>query len=120
MKLNFDLNIHFWIGLAIFVASAISTGTIHLTNAIPDAAIPYVTAWAGIFNVIGTGYLTSALAMHNASPASKIDAAAALPEVKGIVTATAAIAEAAPSDKVVSAAADIPPPVVEVKVPKAS
>ncbi len=119
MKLNFDLNIHFWIGLAIFVASAISTGTIHLTNAIPDAAIPYVTAWAGIFNVIGTGYLTSALAMHNASPQAKIDAAAALPEVKGIVT-TPTLATEAPSDKVVAKAADIPPPVVEIKDQKAS
>jgi len=120
MKLNFDLNIHFWIGLAIFVASAISTGTIHLTNAIPDAAIPYVTAWAGILNVVGSGYLTGALALHNASPQAKIDAAAALPEVRGIVTATAATAEQAPSDKVVAKAADIPPPVVEIKTPKAS
>jgi hypothetical protein len=72
MKLNLDLSIHFWIGLVIFLAAAISTGTIHLTNAIPDIAIPYVTAWAGIFNVVGSGYLTTALALHNASPEAKV------------------------------------------------
>lgn len=108
MKLNLDLSIHFWIGLVIFVASAISTGTIHLTNAIPDVAIPYVTAWAGILNVIGAGYLTTALALHNASPEAKINAAAALPEVRGILTKTTEVAEAAPSDKVVATVADIP------------
>ncbi len=107
MKLDFDLNIHFWIGLAIFVASAISTGTINLSHAIPDDAIPAVHAWAGILDVIGTGYLTGALALHNASPQAKLAAAAALPEVRGIV-ASPAVAEQAPSDKVVATVAEIP------------
>ncbi len=120
MKFNFDFNPHFWIGLVIFLSSAISSGTIHLTNAIPADAIPYVTAWSSIISIVGSGYLTAALGMHNASPQAKIDAAAALPEVRGIVTATAAVAAEAPSDKVVAKAADIPPPVVEIKDQKAS
>jgi hypothetical protein len=120
MKVNLDLSVHFWIGLVIFIASAISTGTIHLTNAIPEVAIPYVTAWAGILNVIGSGYLTTALALHNASPEAKIDAVKAdptarntlisavadMPEVKGIVT-TPAVAHDTDSDKVVATAGEI-------------
>jgi len=127
MKINLDLSVHFWIGLVIFIASAISTGTIHLTNAIPDGAIPYVTAWAGILNVIGSGYLTTALALHNASPQAKIDAVKAdpearntlissvadMPEVKGIV-ATPIVAKNTESDKVVATVAEIPAPVAGV------
>jgi hypothetical protein len=111
---------HFWIGLFIFTATAISSGTIHLTGMIPGDYVPIANSWASAFSVIGTGYLTAALGLHNASPQAKIAEAAALTEVKGIVT-TQAIATAAPSDKVVAAAADIPPPVVEVKAaqPKA-
>lgn len=107
MKLNFDFNIHFWLGLVIFMASAISSGTIHLTHAIPDVAIPYVTAWSSIISVVGTGYLTAALGLHNASPQAKMEAAAALPEVKGIVT-TRAMAADTVSEKVVATVAEIP------------
>ncbi len=131
MKLNIDLSVHFWIGLAIFISSAISTGTIHLTNAIPDVAIPYVVAWSSIISIVGSGYLTAALGLHNASPQAKIEAVqsspagrntlisavADMPEVKGIV-ATASVAYDTESDKVVAKATDIPPPVVETKTPK--
>ena len=102
-----DLSIHFWIGLAIFIASGIATGIIHLNGAIPAEWIGPITSWAGIFNVIGTGYLTSALGLHNASPQAKMDAAAALPEVKGIVTTPAMAAETV-SNKVVATASEIP------------
>ena len=108
MKLNFDFNPHFWVGLAIFITTAISSGTIHLTNAIPDVAIPYVTAWSSIISIVGSGYLTAALGMHNASPEAKIEAAAALPEVRGIVTATKELADSTPSEKVVSTTAEVP------------
>lgn len=107
MKLNIDLSPHFWIGLVIFVCTAISSGTINLTHAIPDDTIPYVTAWSSILSVVGTGYLTAALGLHNASPQAKIDVAAALPEVKGIVVQRD-VAAAAPSDKVVATAAELP------------
>ena len=108
MKLNLDLNIHFWIGLAIFISTGVASGGINLSHMIPDASIPYATAWLNFFSFIGSGYLTAALGMHNASPEAKIEAAAALPEVRGIVTTMPATAEAAPSEKVVATAADIP------------
>lgn len=121
MKLNIDLSLHFWIGLAIFVCTAVSSGTIHLTNAIPEVAIPYVVAWSSIISIIGSGYLTAALGLHNASPEAKIEAVqstpagrnmlisatADMPEVKGIV-ATPSVAHDTESDKVVAKAADIP------------
>jgi hypothetical protein len=107
---------HFWIGLAIFTATAISSGAIHLTGMIPADYVPIANAWASAFAVVGSGYLTAALGLHNASPQAKIAEVAALPDVRGIVT-TEAVATAAPSDKVVAKAADIPPPVVEAKKP---
>lgn len=61
-----NTSIHFWIGLFIFICSAIATGTIHLTGAVPAEWVGPVTAWAGIFNVIGTGYLTAALGLTTA------------------------------------------------------
>jgi hypothetical protein len=107
MKINVDLSIHFWIGLVIFIASAISAGTIHLTNAIPMDWIPSVTAWAGILSVVGNGYMVGALALHNASPQARLDVAAEVPGVKGIVT-TKELADATLSPKVVATAAEIP------------
>ena len=65
MKFNFgDLSIHFWIGLGIFIAHGIAGGTIHLTNMIPDAAIPAVTAWSSALTTIGLGYLVAALGLQ--------------------------------------------------------
>lgn len=107
MKLNFDFNIHFWIGLFFFVCTAISSGTIHLTHAIPEYWIPAATAWASIFAVIGSGYMAVAVGAHNASPQAKLEAAAALPEVKGIVT-TRSLAVDTESEKVVATVAEIP------------
>jgi hypothetical protein len=56
MQLN--LNVHFWVGFIVTLASAIAGGTVHLTNAIPSDWIPVVTAWSSIIAVIGGGYLT--------------------------------------------------------------
>lgn len=129
MKINgisVDLNLHFWIGLVIFTASAITSGTIHLTNAIPDAAIPYVVAWSSIVTVVGSGYLTVALGLHNADPQVRRDLVTAQPgtmvvttdgsmtgladklaTVSGVknIISTPAVAAATASDKVVSSAA---------------
>jgi hypothetical protein len=123
-KINFDFNPHFWIGLAIFVTTAISSGTIHLTNAIPEVAIPYVVAWSSIISIVGSGYLTAALGLHNASPEAKQQAAANVPNTMVVTTdrpitpeiatriaavpgtqkviSTPEVAAATPSDKVVS------------------
>lgn len=124
MKLSFDFNPHFWIGLAIFVTTAISSGTIHLTNMIPADAIPYVTAWSSAISIIGSGYLTAALGLHNADPQTRRDLVAsqpgtmvvttdggitslanklaALPDVKNVIS-TPEVAQATVSDKVVAA-----------------
>ena len=56
MQLN--LNVHFWAGFIVTVASAIAGGTVHLTNAVPADWIPVVTAWSSIIAMIGGGYLT--------------------------------------------------------------
>lgn len=73
-KISFDFSPHFWVGLVIFLSTAISSGTIHLTHAIPDDAIPYVVAWSSIISIVGSGYLTAALGLHNASPQAKVQA----------------------------------------------
>ncbi len=112
MKLNVDLSLHFWIGLAIFVSSGISGGMIHLTNAIPADWIPAVTAWSSIISIIGSGYLTAALGLHNASPEAKVKAVDALAKdptspIVGVVTANTpegkAIANSIPGNTTVVA-----------------
>lgn len=126
MKLNVDLNIHFWIGLAIFVATGVSSGGIHLAHMIPDDWIPTATAWLNFLAFIGSGYLTAALGLHNASPEAKIEAVqstpagrntlisavADMPEVKGIVANTNVVHDTE-SDKVIAKASDIVPPVAK-------
>lgn len=106
-QINVDLNIHFWAGVLIFAAGGISNGTVHLTHMIPEVAIPTVIAWSSFISWLGSGYLTGALLLHNASPQAKLDAAAALPEVRGIVT-TPALATDTVSNKVVATVSDLP------------
>lgn len=123
--ISIDLNLHFWIGLVIFVSTAIASGTIHLTDAIPDDWIRPVTAWASIVSIVGSGYLTVALGLHNADPQVRrdlvanqpktlvvttddgtknlADTLAKIPQVKNVIS-TPAIAAATTSDKVVSEA----------------
>lgn len=80
MQLN--LNVHFWVGFLVTVASAIAGGTVHLTNAIPPDWIPVVTAWSSIVATFGGAYLTIAsqtgIAPANASASAAKKAAIAL------------------------------------------
>ena len=89
----------FWIGVAITFAIAVSNGSVALTHAIPADWIPYATAWCGIISFIGSAILT---ALNGAATTnqSRLASAAAIPEVKSIVT-TQVMAEATPSGKVV-------------------
>lgn len=131
MKLNLDLSPHFWIGLAIFIATGVSSGGLHLTHMVPEAWIPTVTAWLNFLSFIGSGYLTAALGMHNAdpqvrrdlvaaqpgtmvvttspntAPAAVANKLAAMPEVRGVIS-TPEVAASTPSDKVVATASDLP------------
>ncbi len=125
MKFNFDFSIHFWIGLAIFIATGVSSGGIHLTHMIPDDWIPTATAWLNFFAFVGSGYLTAALGLHNADPetrsrlvasqpgtmvvetnagmTSTADKLALVPGVTKVIS-TPEVAAATMSDKVVSGA----------------
>lgn len=90
----------FVIGLVVTFAIGVSSGTLVLTHAIPTGYIDAVTAWCGIIAFMGSTITTtiSALGMSNQN---RLASAAAIPEVKKIVT-TALIADATPSEKVVA------------------
>jgi hypothetical protein len=94
-----DPTVRFWIGVVVSVAIAVSSGTLVLTNAIPHDWIPMVTAWCGIIAFVGSASLTVLNGM-GATTQSRLASAAALPEVKAIVT-NAPLAADTPSDKVV-------------------
>jgi hypothetical protein len=90
----------FVIGLVVTTAIGISQGTLVLTHAIPAGWIPGVTAWCAILAFVGSAATTTISGLGMSSQ-SRIAAAASLPEVKSIV-AEPEVANAAPSDKVVS------------------
>ncbi len=98
--MTIDPKWRFIIGLVVTFAISVTQGAIVLTNAIPDAFIKPVVAWCGIIAVMGSAITTtiSALGMTNSS---RLAGAAAIPEVKAIVTTNAAMADAA-GPKVVS------------------
>ena len=95
-----DPKIKFIIGLLITLAIGISSGAVALKGAIPPEWIPAITAWAGIIAFLGSAAQTT-LQGFGTTTQSRVAAAAADPAVKTVVT-TPAIANAAPSDKVVS------------------
>jgi hypothetical protein len=96
---HIDPVVRFWIGVVVTVAIAVSSGTLVLTNAIPHDWIPVVTAWCGIIAFGGSAILTTLNGM-GATTQSRLASAAAIPEVKAILT-TVPTAQDAPSDKVV-------------------
>ena len=89
----------FVIGIVVTLAIGVSQGTFGLTHAIPADAIPVVTAWFGIIAFIGSAVQTG-LSAVGMSSSNRLASAASLPEVKNIIT-TQAVADAAPSAKVV-------------------
>ena len=94
-----DPVVRFWVGVAITIAIGIANGSLVLTHAVPDAWIPYVTAWAGIISFVGSAILT-AMNGFASTTQSRIASAAADASVHQII-ATPDVAKAAPSDKVV-------------------
>src|SRR5215475_2758569 len=48
----------FYLGILVSIEQAIAGGTIHLTNVIPSAWIPTVTAWCSLLAFIGTTVMT--------------------------------------------------------------
>ncbi len=90
----------FLVGVVVTFAIGVSQGAVVLTNAIPDPWIKPVVAWCGIFAFLGSA-ATTALTGLGMTTQNRIASAAASPEVKSIVT-TPAVADASPSNKVVS------------------
>jgi hypothetical protein len=78
-----DPTVRFWIGVAVTLAMAVSSGTLVLTNAVPHDLIPTVTAWCGIIGTVGSAVLT-ALNGAAMTTSSRIASAAAVDGVKGI------------------------------------
>ena len=111
---NIDPVVRFWIGIAVTVAIAISQGSLHLTNVIPAAWIPYAEGWSALIAFVGSAVLTAlnAAATTNSSRLAsaapvplpqKLDTLVANnPEIKTVVT-TAAVADATSSEKVKAA-----------------
>ena len=89
----------FWISIVVTIAVGISSGTLVLTNAIPAALIQPFTAWCGIIAFIGSAIVSAVNGMATTTQ-SRLASAAAVPEVKSIVT-TQSMADIAPSMKVV-------------------
>lgn len=94
-----DPMIRFWISVIVSIAIGISSGTLVLTNAIPVDLIKPVTAWCGVIAFVGSVVTTTLNGMATTMQ-SRLASAAAVPEVKSIVT-TQAIAETTPSAKIV-------------------
>lgn len=96
---HIDPTVRFIIGIVVTLCIGVSAGTVGLTHAIPADWIPAAVAWCGIIAFVGSAVQTgmSGLGM---TMQSRLASAAALPEVKSIVT-TQPLADATPSDKVV-------------------
>ncbi len=90
----------FLVGVVVTFAIGVSQGAVVLTNAIPEPWINPVVAWCGIFAFLGSA-VTTALTGLGMTTANRVASAAASPEVKSIVT-TQGVADASPSEKVVS------------------
>jgi hypothetical protein len=102
----------FWISFAVTIGTGITGGTVHLAHIVPAAYIDAVDSYVDFAVFIGSTFLTMAAAagMTKQSVLSsaqsvmttqdRLAIAAAVPEVKSIVT-TQAIADVAPSNKVV-------------------
>ena len=98
--MTIDPKWRFIIGLCVTLAIGISQGAVQLAHAIPADAIPSVVAWSGIIAFVGSAATTtlSGLGMSNSN---RIAAAAAVPEVKTIITTSPEQANAG-GDKVIT------------------
>lgn len=92
--IHIDPVVRFWIGVVVTIAIGISSGALVLTHAIPVDWIPVVTAWCGIISFTGSAILTALNGMATTDQ-SRLASAAAIPEVRAIVTTSSAMADAA-------------------------
>lgn len=93
----------FWIGVIVTIAIGVSSGTVVLTNAVPEAWIKPAVAWCGIIAFGGSAVLTALNALAS-TMGSKVQSAANIPEVQKIITTSevANSSQFATNDKVVA------------------
>jgi hypothetical protein len=91
---HIDPTLRFWIGIFVTTAICITSGTLVLTDAIPEYLIKPVTAWCGVISVVGSSFLTALNGLASTNQ-SRLASAAAIPEVKAIITTSPAMADAA-------------------------
>lgn len=58
----------FWLSLLLTIAQGVTSGTVHLTNIVPEAAIPTVTSWVGLFVFVGMATMTALTGVSSAQP----------------------------------------------------
>ena len=132
---HIDPIVRFWIGVAVTIAIGISQGALNLTHAVPDVAIPAVTAWAAIIAFGGSAFLT-ALNGAASTNSSRLASAASIPQVtkievtpamvshvdqdKVVVAGSPTAVEAAAAAAAPAAAAVAAPPAAAVAAPPAA
>jgi hypothetical protein len=49
----------FWFGVALTIAQAVVSGTVHLTGLVPVGYLPIITGWASVFVTVGLAIQTA-------------------------------------------------------------
>jgi hypothetical protein len=62
-----DPRIPFWLGVAITVLVGVGSGTVRLTNVVPEAWIPAIVAWNNLLGFIGTAVMTALVGVSSAA-----------------------------------------------------
>lgn len=107
-----DPKITFWLGVLTTVFIGISSGTIHLTNMIPETWIPTVTAWSAFFAFMNSAFLTAAAGFSSSArgPIAKlIDPPKAVVAILAIGMSVLAFGWATPADAQENRAGRLPP-----------
>lgn len=85
--MQFNPKIGFILGILVTIETAISGGLLNLTNAIPDAWIPAVHAWASILAFGGSAILTALHGYSNGQTGPLVPDASFDKTVKAVDTA---------------------------------
>lgn len=64
----------FWLGVVVTVEQAIAGGTLHLTNMVPEAWIPTITAWCAFLAFVGTAVMTGLTGFSSTKPGPLVSA----------------------------------------------
>lgn len=104
---NVSPKVIFWISFLVTLGEAVTNGTVHLAHIVPAAYQDAVDSWIALAVFVCSTFVTMA-AGAGMTKQSVLASAAAVPEVQKIVT-TPALADAAPSEKVVPPTPSVKP-----------